>query len=316
MRSAIEERKADRAEVKIDMSFSNEKEDKDEKGWQSRDYRELIKEKKLEKKLKDGTLGELNNNSIHRRILMSSTASINTLTSSISKIPSPRSLSLSPRKKKDNFHYRTHRDLPPIEISAEDKHSHGKRLTPLMSYEVFQWVWFVVLTSLAIADRFAWNVWPRQTYSIGSGSAGSDRTVGYKPGPWSVVLYDVLARVSGRYSIICYNFILITRLESLEQLLTTPFVRKYLLNTSNIINANTRLHFWNGIGLCVMTILHIWSILFPCVTHGYSAVVVPGVFEWPLSERTPVKCSVSNEPGCWPGDANPGTTRSFTFFAS
>ncbi|KAL7532403.1 hypothetical protein ACHAWF_004125 [Thalassiosira exigua] len=49
-----------------------------------------------------------------------------------------------------------------------------------------------------------------------------------------------------------------------------------------------------------------WSILFPCITHGYIAVVVPGVFEWPLSERTPVKCSKSDVPGCWPGDANPG----------
>jgi hypothetical protein len=24
------------------------------------------------------------------------------------------------------------------------------------------------------------------------------------------------------------------------------------------------------------------------------------------TERTPVKCSVSDEPGCWPGDANAG----------
>mmetsp|Transcript_23315 Transcript_23315/g.36072 ORF Transcript_23315/g.36072 Transcript_23315/m.36072 type:complete len:425 (+) Transcript_23315:884-2158(+) len=54
-----------------------------------------------------------------------------------------------------------------------------------------------------------------------------------------------------------------------------------------------------------MTLLHVWSILFPCITHGYTAVVVPGVWEWPASERTPVKCSVSDEPGCWPGDANP-----------
>ncbi|KAL7530803.1 hypothetical protein ACHAWF_003518 [Thalassiosira exigua] len=54
-----------------------------------------------------------------------------------------------------------------------------------------------------------------------------------------------------------------------------------------------------------MTLLHVWSILFPCVTHGYTAVAVPGVFEWPLSERTPVKCSVSNDQDCWPGDANP-----------
>ena len=36
-----------------------------------------------------------------------------------------------------------------------------------------------------------------------------------------------------------------------------------------------------------MTLIHIWSILLPCVTHKWGAQVVPGVFEWPLSERTP-----------------------------
>eukprot|EP00984_Skeletonema_dohrnii_P012184 scaffold4918_cov90-Skeletonema_dohrnii-CCMP3373.AAC.2 len=97
----------------------------------------------------------------------------------------------------------------------------------------------------------------------------------------SVVLYDSLARVSGRYSIFCYNFLLIMRLECLEHILTSSFVRKYLLDTSNIVNANVRLHSWNGIGLCVMTLLHVWK-------------------------KTPVKCSVSDEPGCWPGEANPG----------
>eukprot|EP00578_Thalassiosira_sp_NH16_P020462 CAMPEP_0181094590 /NCGR_PEP_ID=MMETSP1071-20121207/10072_1 /TAXON_ID=35127 /ORGANISM="Thalassiosira sp., Strain NH16" /LENGTH=653 /DNA_ID=CAMNT_0023176925 /DNA_START=220 /DNA_END=2182 /DNA_ORIENTATION=+ len=213
---------------------------------------------------------------------------------SISKIPSMSSISfaLSPKsRKKKNYNHRTSGD--PQAGTNEEKTGSGpmKRLTPWINYEVFQWTWFIVLTTLAVVDRFAWNVWPRQTYSIGAGSAGGDRTVGYKPGPWSVVLYDALARISGRYSIICYNMLLITKLECLEQLLTSPFVRKYLLDTSNIVNANMRLHNWNGIGLCVMTILHVWSILFPCVTHGYTAVVVPGVFEWPLSERTPAKCS-------------------------
>lgn len=137
--------------------------------------------------------------------------------------------------------------------------------------------------------------------------AGTDRLEGYKPGPWSVVFYDCLARVSGRYCIICYNFLLITRLESLEYILTNSFVSKHLLNCSNIVNANNRLHISTGIGLCALTLLHVWSILFPCIFNGYSAVVVVGNFEWPLSERTPVKCSEEDVPGCWPGDANLAT---------
>jgi hypothetical protein len=177
---------------------------------------------------------------------------------------------------------------------------------PFLSYEVFMWVTFTTLTVLAIIDRFAWNVWPRQVFSIGAGNAGSDRMVGFKPGPWSVVLYDAVARISGRYSILCYNFLLLTRLEMLEDFLgPSSFIAKNILDCSNMINANLRLHKITGIGLCVLTLLHVWSILFPCIFHGYSATVVPGTFEWPLSERTPVKCSVEDVPGCWPGDANP-----------
>jgi len=179
-----------------------------------------------------------------------------------------------------------------------------RRLTPWISYELFMWTWFLTLTILAIVDRFTWNVWPRQMYSIGAGSAGSDRLEGFKPGPWSVKVYDCMARISGRYSILAYNFLLITRLESLEWFLTTRIVSKYILDTKNIVNANLRMHAWSGVALCALTLLHIWTILLPCVTHGYGAVVVPGKFEWPLSERTPVKCSVEDVPGCWPGDAN------------
>ena len=176
--------------------------------------------------------------------------------------------------------------------------------SPFITYEQFMWVFFTVLTVVAIIDRFTWNVWPRQVFSIGSGNAGSDRLVGYKPGPWSVVLYDVLARISGRYSIICYNFLLLTRLQMLEDFLSNSFIAKYLLDCTDMVNANVRMHKTSGIGLCVLTLLHVWSILFPCIFHGYTAKVIPGVFEWPLSERTPTKCSVEDFEGCWPGDAN------------
>ena len=48
-------------------------------------------------------------------------------------------------------------------------------LKPLVSYEAFVWVLFIAATTLAIVDRFTTNVWPRQVFSIGSGSAGNDR---------------------------------------------------------------------------------------------------------------------------------------------
>ena len=195
---------------------------------------------------------------------------------------------------------------PTSSSTRYQQNNRPQEVRPSISYEQFMWVTSTTITLLFILDRFLWNLWPRQTFSIGAGTAGSDRMQGFKPGPWSVVLYDVIARLSGRFSILCYNLLLLTRLESFEDFLgPSSFVAKNLLDCSDIVNANLRLHKFHGILLCVLTLLHVWSILFPCVFHGYSATVVPGKFEWPLSERTPIKCSVEDVPGCWPGDANP-----------
>jgi len=83
----------------------------------------------------------------------------------------------------------------------------------------------------------------------------------------------------------------------LEQWLASSWIAKHFVDCSNIVTVNLRAHKWNGIVLCILTLIHVWSILLPCLTHKWNAQVVPGIFEWPLSERTP------------PGfkDANPDT---------
>jgi len=81
----------------------------------------------------------------------------------------------------------------------------------LIKYETLLWTLHIAITILSIVDRFTTNVWPRQNFRIGNGLAGNDRMVGLKPGPWSVAFYDIVARVSGRFSICTFNFMLITR---------------------------------------------------------------------------------------------------------
>lgn len=93
-------------------------------------------------------------------------------------------------------------------------------------------------------------------------------------------------------------------MESWEDLVSNSFVSRHLLDCRNIVNANIRLHRYTAIALCVLTVLHVWSILFPCVFHGWSAKIIAGRFEYPLSERTPVSCKVEDIEGCWPGDTN------------
>lgn len=195
-------------------------------------------------------------------------------------------------------------DLSEIQITESSPSKKAKQSTkrpPVISYELFMSILHYTLCFLAIMDRFEWNVWPRQTYQIGRGSAGSDKMDGLKSGPWSVALYDILARLSGRFAILAYNFLLVTRMESVEWLFAETFVAKKFLDCRDIVNANIRMHRWNGIALCVLTLLHVWSILFPCLFHGYKAKVVPGKFEWPVSERTPPRCDYDNYvEGCWP----------------
>lgn len=134
--------------------------------------------------------------------------------------------------------------------------------------------------------RFVWNIWPRQAITIGAGPAGSD-DIPLMPGPWSVKFYDAFARISGRYSIFALNLLFLVRIKWLESYLPRSWINKYLVNCSDIVQANLRLHKYNGVLVVVVILLHVWSIFLPCLVHGYSAKVVAGNFEWPLSERKP-----------------------------
>eukprot|EP00173_Palmaria_palmata_P004115 Plantae.Rhodophyta-Palmaria_palmata.ctg4923.p1 GENE.Plantae.Rhodophyta-Palmaria_palmata.ctg4923~~Plantae.Rhodophyta-Palmaria_palmata.ctg4923.p1 ORF type:complete len:493 (+),score=71.05 Plantae.Rhodophyta-Palmaria_palmata.ctg4923:118-1596(+) len=69
--------------------------------------------------------------------------------------------------------------------------------------------------------------------------------------------------------------------------LSESWMVRNVIDMTDYKEANHRLHKWNGIGIVVMTLLHVWSILFPCVVHGWKAQVVLGKFEWILSERGP-----------------------------
>jgi len=96
--------------------------------------------------------------------------------------------------------------------------------------------------------------------------------VGFKPGPWSVVIYDALARITGKVSITALNLLLITRFHSLAHWMTWSWPR-HIIDVTDLVNANLRLHRWNGLMLCIMMLAHVWSILFPAIFHSYKVEV-------------------------------------------
>lgn len=162
-----------------------------------------------------------------------------------------------------------------------------KRFRPFIHYETFVWVVYGTFTILAVVDRFVWNVWPRQTYNIGAGSAGSDFVDGLQEGPWAVKFYDAFARISGRYTIFALNILLFTMSRTTYAWLAESWLARNIFDMRNYIKANLRLHKWNGILIVGMTLLHVWSIVFPSIFNGWHSRVVAGSFEWLLSERKP-----------------------------
>ena len=159
-------------------------------------------------------------------------------------------------------------------------------------YEPLFWVIYGALMAWWILDRFAGNLWPRDNFSIGAGSAGKDFAAHSPPwtlleGPWTVQFYDAWARISGRYSILALNVLFLTRMPSLYRFLQESTTLNRFVDFSRCIHANERIHRINGWVLLAAILLHVYSILLPSLLNGYSAEVVTGSFEWPLSERKP-----------------------------
>ena len=82
------------------------------------------------------------------------------MSSKVSSFSSPKI-----KKRKEKFHYRSRNKAQLDEMDTNEsmeKETKKVRLNAWINYEVFMWTWFIVLTVLAVVDRFGWNVWPRQ----------------------------------------------------------------------------------------------------------------------------------------------------------
>ena len=148
------------------------------------------------------------------------------------------------------------------------------------------WVFWTAIIALWVTDRFTTNFWPRQTFTVGRGTAGTDFIGGLKPGGWSVKFYDICARVSGRFSTLALNLLYVTTMHSTHYWLAESALVTRYVDMGDCIEANRRLHYYAGILMCFLMLVHVWSILLPTL-EGYRVMVNPGSFEWPLSERTP-----------------------------
>ena len=174
-----------------------------------------------------------------------------------------------------------------------------------------------ITTVLWIIDRLSTNVWPRESFNrecvancTGSNSTGPKVYEGFKvfpsgrnpgsdgrkdliedgikPGPWTVGLYDILARVSGRYLTASLNTLIWTMMHTTHfYFQECVFARKRWIDFGGTHEWLMWLHRKSGVLVGCALLPHIWSILLPCIFNGYGVQMrEPSEFEWPLSEAT------------------------------
>eukprot|EP01063_Lacrimia_lanifica_P009964 TRINITY_DN1677_c0_g1_i13.p1 TRINITY_DN1677_c0_g1~~TRINITY_DN1677_c0_g1_i13.p1 ORF type:complete len:728 (+),score=321.70 TRINITY_DN1677_c0_g1_i13:94-2277(+) len=159
-------------------------------------------------------------------------------------------------------------------------------------YEWLFWAVFVLVTGLWTADRLTTNVWPRQSFGSGVARIATDDTEGLKDGPWSVVLYDVLARCTGRVLICTTNGLFFTMMHSLFNWLSER--EGCWVDFAGWQEVNMRVHVVLGWATGVLILLHVWSPWCPVFFSGWTDVrfVWPGdrganatsVFLFPVTE--------------------------------
>ena len=188
------------------------------------------------------------------------------------------------------------------------------------AYRTFMVVLYVLVSFLAVIDRFTTNHSPRQSFAIThdwgicqktkllnsgleviSSACGGDyfcgsesdvaahhgqlvKAVGdnwcLKEGPLSVKIFDILSRTSGRVIITTTTLIFLTISHCSWNHLASKKPCRKFL--WNVKRDNLWLHKVGGRVIGVCTVIHVWSLLLPAIFDGYkNTLVTLNSFSWP-----------------------------------
>jgi len=121
-----------------------------------------------------------------------------------------------------------------------------------MDYEVFQWIFIILFTLIAVVDRYTTNYWPLWVDSPGP-------TI---PGNVGVTIFSVVSWVSSRMLLVSSSYIFLFQNHVFWNWFVENAAVNKWLRIRDIRQSNTRLHYhvgWLFIGVPVM--LHVWTIL-------------------------------------------------------
>jgi len=115
------------------------------------------------------------------------------------------------------------------------------------------WIIFFAIAFWAIIDRFTGNIWP----------LGVDNDP--FTGNWAVKTFDIVARISGRLSIVTTNALFVTMCRTTWEVVAPRGPR--WIEFGDIRSVNTQIHYFLGIVfMAIPMLLHVWTIFLPAVT--------------------------------------------------
>ena len=155
-----------------------------------------------------------------------------------------------------------------------------------VKYATLFWVVFIILALLFIIDRLTINIVPRQAFNIPSlgYTTGTDHH-DFPTSPWTATLHEIVSRLSGRYNMVALNALFFTMMHTLHAKMASSRLADYIDFSDH--SAPIIIHEKIGLSICIVTIIHVWGILFPTLFEGYSVGVTVGTLTFPLSERAP-----------------------------
>ncbi len=154
-----------------------------------------------------------------------------------------------------------------------------------IGYAWFFWVIFTISMTLCVVDRFTLNVWPRQNLGQISERAKVSDSSSIRQGPWSVWFDDFFSKFSGRYTLLGLCFLYLTMMHNVHFYLSGTWINRFI-DFGDYVN-RIKAHKYLGFSMAVISILHVWTVLFPGIFSGYSIEVRSGFFVFPISEMRP-----------------------------
>ncbi|CAN0436565.1 unnamed protein product [Ascophyllum nodosum] len=189
----------------------------------------------------------------------------------------------------------TEERAPPVQVfnGPEDKMAVPVNRNLFWVYRYVALGVWLFSTLMMILDRFYWNTWQRQ--SVCTDGCGTDLSCMMDEagdglgclikGPWSVKVFDFIARVSARLIIATTSLMFLTMCHGTWNYLSeVEMFRPFLYRWRD---DNQWLHTIGGWTMGIWVLLHVWSLLLPSMVDGYENLKVGGEIGWPLQVALP-----------------------------